>query len=249
MTYRPFHQEGHLYFITASISGWKCLFYDSQYVNIILSSLDFLRKKKRHLLYSFVVMPNHVHFINKPREGFIISDVIQNFASFAAHEILKQLRKENKQELIDFFRGEALTLQARTPGGAGEWSLRTPGGTRRGDYLRRSRSCLDFFSRSRTRHAQLFEAVRRADPRLSFRSRMRPRMRRKTKHKIWQNIQAKNIFSLGVLEQKMEYIHSNPCNKKWHLVKDRADYQYSSACYYDRGKKPIIEIDNLRELF
>jgi len=65
------------------------------------------------------------------------------------------------------------------------------------------------------------------------------------KHKIWQNIQAKNIESEEFLVQKIEYIHTNACNKGWQLVKDRADYKYSSACYYDKGKKPIIEIDDL----
>ncbi|MBK6645813.1 MAG: transposase [Anaerolineales bacterium] len=62
------------------------------------------------------------------------------------------------------------------------------------------------------------------------------------KHSIWQDIQAKNIFSMKVLEQKLDYIHQNPIAKNWNLVNDRADYVYSSAGYYDYGRKPIIEI-------
>lgn len=68
------------------------------------------------------------------------------------------------------------------------------------------------------------------------------------KHKIWQDIQAKNIESEEFLIQKMEYIHSNANRKGWNLVKDRADYKYSSACYYDKGIKLIIEIDDLNEI-
>ena len=68
-------------------------------------------------------------------------------------------------------------------------------------------------------------------------------------HSIWQDIQEKNIFSNKFLKQKMEYIHQNPVAKEWSLVKDRADYNYSSACYYDNDRLPLIEIDDIRELF
>jgi len=66
-------------------------------------------------------------------------------------------------------------------------------------------------------------------------------------HSVWQDIQAKNIYSTDVLWQKMEYIHHNPVAKDWKLVEDRADYIYSSAGYYDYGRKPIIEITDINE--
>jgi REP element-mobilizing transposase RayT len=66
-------------------------------------------------------------------------------------------------------------------------------------------------------------------------------------HSIWQDIQAKNIYSMDFLQQKLEYIHQNRVAKEWKLVKDRADYLYSSAGYYDYGRKPIIEITDINE--
>jgi putative transposase len=66
-------------------------------------------------------------------------------------------------------------------------------------------------------------------------------------HSIWQDIQAKNIFSMDFLQQKMEYIHQNPIAKDWKLVEDRADYLYSTAGYYDYGRKPVIEITDINE--
>jgi putative transposase len=66
-------------------------------------------------------------------------------------------------------------------------------------------------------------------------------------HSIWQDIQAKNIYSIDFLQQKLEYIHQNPVAKEWKLVNDRADYLYSSAGYYDYGRKPIIEITDINE--
>jgi putative transposase len=67
------------------------------------------------------------------------------------------------------------------------------------------------------------------------------------KHSIWQDIQAKNIYSMEFLFQKMEYIHHNPISKEWKLVVDRADYKYSSACVYDRQIPSVIPITNVNE--
>ncbi len=66
-------------------------------------------------------------------------------------------------------------------------------------------------------------------------------------YSIWQDIQAKNVYSIEFLWQKMEYIHQNPIAKDWKLVEDRADYIYSSAGYYDYGRKPLIEILDINE--
>ncbi len=70
---------------------------------------------------------------------------------------------------------------------------------------------------------------------------------RRHQHSIWQDIQAKNIFAREFLIQKIDYIHQNPVDKEWNLVEDRANYQYSSACFYDKDIQPIIAIDDVRD--
>ncbi len=66
-------------------------------------------------------------------------------------------------------------------------------------------------------------------------------------HQVWQPIQAMNVYSIDFLREKVEYIHNNPIAKKWALVENRADYRYSSACFYDRNVQPIIEVNDVRE--
>ncbi len=68
------------------------------------------------------------------------------------------------------------------------------------------------------------------------------------RHQIWQPIQAKNVYSIEFLREKVEYIHNNPVAKHWALAANRADYRWSSACFYDRNVPPIIEVDDLREV-
>ncbi len=70
----------------------------------------------------------------------------------------------------------------------------------------------------------------------------------KINYHFWERIQAKNIFSEEVLKQKLEYIHNNPIAKNWTLASNRFDYTYSSACFYDKDAKPIIDIDDVRTL-
>jgi hypothetical protein len=73
------------------------------------------------------------------------------------------------------------------------------------------------------------------------------RRRQAKTYSIWQDIQAKNIITREFLAEKVEYIHNNPINKDWHLTNHRADYIYSSACFYDDDRKPIIDVDDVRE--
>ncbi len=66
-------------------------------------------------------------------------------------------------------------------------------------------------------------------------------------NRIWLDFQAKNIANERFLRQKLEYIHNNPTTKEWFSYKSRSRYKYSSACFYDEGKEPIIPIDDLNE--
>ena len=39
-----------------------------------------------------------------------------------------------------------------------------------------------------------------------------------------------------IISQKLEYIHFNPLQEHWNLVKDPIDYPYSSARFYETGE-------------
>ena len=178
MTFSSIHNVNDLYFVTASISGWKHLLAEPKFRQIVLDSLVWLQKEKRVILFAFVIMPSHLHLVLKP-EGKTIGEVLQAFGSYTAHAILSELHKDNREDLLKFF------------------------------------------------HEQRRDA--------------------RHKHSIWQDTQAKNIYSAEFLSQKLEYIHSNPVSKDWKLVNDRADYAYGSACLHDRGIMPIIPITDIHE--
>jgi REP element-mobilizing transposase RayT len=180
MTIRPRQDPTHLYFVTATVQGWKHLFAEQVYAGIVVQSLDWHRRRRRWRLFAFVLMPNHAHFIIKPLGEQTISSVLQSFGSYTAHAILDQLRQDGRTDLLAFF-GQRCDRDASK------------------------------------------------------------------EHQIWLPIEPKNVYSVDSLCQKVEYTHNNPVAKHWHLVDDRAEYPYSSACFYDRGEPPIIPVDDVRE--
>lgn len=103
MTFKPWPEESHLYFITGSLLGWRPLFSRPEFAWIILNSLDWHRQHNRFLLHAFVVMPTHFHTIVKPSAGLTISDNLQSLGSFTAHTILKQLRADSLLAELRYF--------------------------------------------------------------------------------------------------------------------------------------------------
>ncbi|WP_079689758.1 transposase [Ohtaekwangia koreensis] len=49
----------------------------------------------------------------------------------------------------------------------------------------------------------------------------------------------KECSSDKFLQQKLNYIHENPCRGKWNLVQQSQDYMHSSAQYYISGNQGI----------
>jgi len=50
--------------------------------------------------------------------------------------------------------------------------------------------------------------------------------------KVWEDgYDARDIFTLEFLEQKMNYIHYNPCQPHWNLIELPEDYPFSSTLW------------------
>jgi putative transposase len=103
MTFRSHHDPTHLYFITATVCNWQPLFAEPTLARILLDSLAWLRRRQRMALFAFVLMPSHLHALVKP-EDCTIGELLQIFGSFTAHRILRQLRKDGRNELLTLFR-------------------------------------------------------------------------------------------------------------------------------------------------
>lgn len=68
-------------------------------------------------------------------------------------------------------------------------------------------------------------------------------------HEVWEDsFDWKACNTIEMIEQKLQYIHKNPCSGKWKLVESPVDYAHSSAKYYITGEQGIYPVTNYMEL-
>ena len=58
----------------------------------------------------------------------------------------------------------------------------------------------------------------------------------------------KECYGDEFIEQKLNYIHENPCRGKWSLVKQPWDYVHSSAKFYFSGEEGVYPVINFMAL-
>ena len=89
-------------FFTATILEWRHLLKEDKYKDIIIESLCFLVNEKRVVVYSFVIMPNHIHIIWEIQGGHKRENVQRDFLKFTAQKIKYDLKDHNKELLKQF---------------------------------------------------------------------------------------------------------------------------------------------------
>ena len=94
--------ENHILFHTATIQGWKNLLKPDKYKQIIIDSLQFLVNNNRIWIYSFVIMPNHIHLLWKIREPNFLNDVQRDFLKYTSQTIKFDLEKNHPNFLSSF---------------------------------------------------------------------------------------------------------------------------------------------------
>ena len=69
------------------------------------------------------------------------------------------------------------------------------------------------------------------------------------KHEVWElSFDWKYCSSDQFVQQKIDYIHINPCKGKWNLSALPEQYKHSSAKYYLTGIQDFYEVDNVSEM-
>ena len=89
-------------FFTATILEWKYLLANDTMKEIIISSLRFLVNDGRIVIYSFVLMPNHIQFIWQIQDNFERAKVQQSFLKYTAQQMKFQLQKANPKALEEY---------------------------------------------------------------------------------------------------------------------------------------------------
>ena len=81
-------RDQHLpHFLTATIVDWIDVFSRKSYRDCIVECFDYCIKNKGMILYSYVIMTNHVHMIVQSKDGKL-SDLMRDFKKFTSKTIL-----------------------------------------------------------------------------------------------------------------------------------------------------------------
>jgi len=83
---------------------------------------------------------------------------------------------------------------------------------------------------------------------LSHRVSKRDERRGKLHEVFEESFDWKECLSDKFIDQKLDYMHDNPCRGVWNLVESPADYQHSSAKFYLTGEQGVYGVTNYGEL-
>lgn len=68
-------------------------------------------------------------------------------------------------------------------------------------------------------------------------------------HEVWElSFDWKECRSNEFINQKLDYMHNNPCVKKWNLSNSPVEYLHSSAKFYITGQQGIFAVTNFMEM-
>jgi len=79
-----------------------CFLKDKPIASLVQESL-LHHDASRYKLISWVIMPNHLHFLIKPVNNHEVSEIIKKFKSFTAHEASKVLHRSGKFWQEDYY--------------------------------------------------------------------------------------------------------------------------------------------------
>jgi len=98
---REYDNHGNVYFITTTVMNFDKIFsLGRKYNLIIIDSLKHLINEHKALLFSYVIMPDHLHMVLFAPEGESISDFMRDFKKYTAVEIRKLASQENMTHLL-----------------------------------------------------------------------------------------------------------------------------------------------------
>jgi putative transposase len=88
-------ENRNIYFVTFTILGWKNIFVEVKYIDLIYKWFDYQKKTYENKIHAYVIMPNHFHGIFYLSEKSPnIMKLIQNAKRFLAYEIIKLLKED-----------------------------------------------------------------------------------------------------------------------------------------------------------
>ena len=95
------YQDFRCFFITTTCYGFKHLFIEDKYYQILKESLLFLNDKYHAELFAYVFMPNHIHLVLNFKEANHLSAYMRDFKKYTSYRIRKRIEMDGRLELLN----------------------------------------------------------------------------------------------------------------------------------------------------
>lgn len=81
-------KSGNIYFVTTTVMNYqKILTLKESYTKMVIESLKYLIAEHKAILFAYVIMPSHIHFIIRMRTNESISNFMRDFKKFTSKEL------------------------------------------------------------------------------------------------------------------------------------------------------------------
>ena len=87
------------HFLTMTVVDWVDLFTRPVYKDIIIESLDYCIKHKGLILYSYCIMPSHLHIIASSND-FALNDIVRDFKKFTCKAIIEAIKSDTESRRV-----------------------------------------------------------------------------------------------------------------------------------------------------
>ena len=94
------HDLPSAHFLTCTIVNWLPVFTRPATVDIVLDSFRYLQRERGRLLYGYVILENHLHWIAASED---LSRDVGHFKSYTAKENVRQLEELRAYTLLEQF--------------------------------------------------------------------------------------------------------------------------------------------------
>jgi REP element-mobilizing transposase RayT len=250
---------GNIYFITTTVVGNTKIFVEDKYCQIIIDNLKFYRKKYKFKLFGFVVMPDHLHLLILPK--FVESVGSEEPTSTNVKDIpryQKGLTSANGGKLrfapvglkeltfvysMDIGSIKFVDVSSSQLVGAGLAKSVDAGSSEPAKAPNISDIMRDFKKYTAIQIIKQLKIDGREDIlRIFHYYALKYHPNKNRRYQVWlDGFWSTNIYSDKFFHQKLDYIHNNPI--KAGLVKDLADYPWSSYQNYYLNNHSLIKID------
>ena len=86
--------------MTFTVIDWVDVFTKKEYKLELVDSMNYCVRKKGLIIFSWVIMSNHMHVIWQAREGYLLSEILRDFKKFTAKKILSMIEDENESRKV-----------------------------------------------------------------------------------------------------------------------------------------------------